>query len=42
LNTYEADVEEGKVSIVSLRLRDLGHAPFGHDVAASEALRRAR
>ena len=42
LNTYEADVDEGKVSAVTIRLRDLGFAPFGHDPDASREVRRAQ
>jgi hypothetical protein len=42
LHTYEADVEEGKVSAVTVRLRDLGAPPFGHDPHTSEEVRRAR
>jgi hypothetical protein len=42
LHTYEADVDEGKVSAITIRLRDLGCAPFGHDPRTSREVRQAQ
>jgi hypothetical protein len=42
LHTYEADIDEGKVSAVTLRLHALGYAPFGHDPRTSQEVRHAQ
>ena len=42
LHTYEADVEEGKVTAIAIRLRDLGYPPMGLDPATSPEVQRAQ
>ena len=42
LHTYYADVEEGKVTSVTLRLHALGFAPAGHDPDTSPEVRVAQ
>jgi hypothetical protein len=42
LHTYEADVEEGKVTAIAIRLRDLGYPPMGLDPTSSPEVRRAQ
>ncbi len=42
LNTYEADADEGKVSAIAIRLKQLGYPPVGLDPETSSEVRRAQ